>query len=167
MDSTNSQIFEMRRDALYFDTSKSIILCKSLKDNKNRWVKKTHDVYSITSILEDSAKFYIAGETDEESGQFLALDKKDGSTLWYIPGRAFFQQLFDEYLYIIFADEKKAFYLIKAAKPDGSKIWHHEVREDLVKYSFRKDRILLTYSSNDEEIISPVTGKDISNYAKL
>lgn len=158
MDKNNSHIFEMKSNILYYDIIKSILICKLTIDNKVLWAKKIEDSNLINDVDEDTNNYYVSCETSDAGGQFLAINKKNGTTAWYIPGRSYFQQLFNKYLYIIFIDGKDRFYLIKVDKCNGSKIWDHEVKEDLCEYSFRRNRILLKYSSGYIEKISPQTG---------
>jgi len=159
MDTANSHIFEMKDDLLSFEQGKSILVCKNSGDKKVRWAKKINDISLVYTILEDSENYYAACESTDTSGEFLALSKKDGSTVWYIPGRAFLQQLFDGYLYLIFIDEKGSYYLIKVDKKKGEKIWYHQVDEDLKEYSFNKERIVFKYRSGKIEKIYPSTGQ--------
>jgi len=149
----------MEKDHLHFDSGKSILLCKSIKDNRTRWAKKMEDIFFILDIIEDSNLYYAACEIDSVSGKFLAVNRDDGSTAWYIPGRPYLQQLFDKFLFIIFIDERDDFFLLKVDPEDGSKVWFHQTDNDLSEYSFRKDRILLTYKSGREEKLDPVSGK--------
>ncbi len=161
MEKTFSQIFEMKSGILCYDSEKSILLCKEPGGEKNRWVKKINDINLIDTVLEDPNCFYLSCESGETQGYFLAIHKDDGSTEWFIPGRPYFQIIYDGHLYVIFSDEKKDFYLLKVEPSDGTKIWHRRIGEDLCEYSFRHDRILLTYSSGKTEKISPVTGAAI------
>ena len=161
MDKANSQIFEMENGVLYYDNAKSILLCKEPGGDKSRWVKKINDIYHIDAVTEDPERYYLSCESDETLGYLLALNIATGATEWFIPGKALFQILYNDYLYLIFADERKKYYLIKVECSDGTKIWHRSVAEDLCEYSFREERILLTYHSGRTECISPVSGRDI------
>ena len=161
MEKLNSQTFEMGDMVLYFDQGKSILLCKLAEKNKNLWAKKLKGINYINDIIDDPEKYYINCESDEKSGQYFAINKKDGNTIWYIPGRAFLHLLYSNFLYIIFIDENDEYYLIKVDRDDGRKIWHHKVNIDLDEYSFAGDRIQLTYSSGKKEIISLITGTNI------
>ncbi len=158
MGNDHSQIFEMGTLTLSYDGGKSILLCRETSTHKNIWVKKIADIASIENIIEDTDHFYIACEHDDIKGYFLAIDKTTGSTAWFIPGKAYFQIIFDGYLFLIFTDEERRFFLIKADTLTGAKIWHHRVDDDLCEYSFRSDRILLTYGSGKTESIIPSTG---------
>ncbi len=159
MDGNYSQIFEMDEDTLYYNSEKSILLCRKKNDHGNRWVKKLADIFQITVVTEDNEAYYLSCELGDTEGQFVAVKKSDGATLWFIPGRSYFHLLFDDFIYLIFIDEKGLFYLLKIDKEDGRKIWHHRIDEDLDQYNFRSDRIQLKYHSGREEKISPVNGK--------
>jgi outer membrane protein assembly factor BamB len=155
---TYSQTFEVGDRILCFDSGKSILLCREAKESKNLWIKKITDVSQIDNLIEDSSQYYLSCESADNRGYYLALDKATGSTDWFIPGKAYFQIIYDGYLYLIFADEKKEFYLLKVERSDGKKTWYHRVDEDLCEYSFRPERILLKYDSGKTEKISPATG---------
>lgn len=158
MDHLKSQKFEMKGHTLLYDMDKSILLCKTKPEGRNVWAKKIHDISSISGIIEDKAKYYMSCERSDTSGHFLAVDKGNGSTAWYIPGMPFFSLIFDGYLYLIFVDEKGVYYLLKVDLSNGSKIWYHRVDRDLSEYRFRNDRILLVYTSGKTENLSPKTG---------
>ena len=158
MENAYSQTFEMENGMLCYDSGKSILLCRALKSGRNLWIKKIPGICLIDSVTEDATRYYLACETDDVHGLFLALAKATGATEWFIPGKAYFQILFDGYLYIIFTDGNSEFYLIKADRSDGKKIWYHRVRDDLCEYGFRSDRILLKYGSGRSETLSPLTG---------
>jgi len=158
MEKTYSQIFEMESGILHYDSGKSILLCKEPKGEKNRWVKKISDIDYIDTIVEDLRRYYLSCGSDEVQGYLLSVNKANGSTEWFIPGKAYFQMLYDDYLYVIFADERKNFYLLKVEPSNGTKVWHHRIDEDLCEYSFRQDRILLTFRSGMTEKISPISG---------
>jgi hypothetical protein len=158
METTYSQTFEMKDHILCYDSCKSILLCKELQNNKNLWIKKIADISHIENIIEDTAKYYIACETDEIKGYFLALEKSTGSTEWFIPGKAYFQIIYADFLYVIFTDEKNDYYMLKVERTGGKKLWYRRIDPDLCEYSFRNDRILLSYDSGKSEKISPLTG---------
>lgn len=158
MGNDRSQIFEMGKLTLSYDGGKSILLCRETSSHKNLWVKKITDIASIENIIEDPEHFYVACERDDIKGYFLAIDKTTGATAWFIPGKAYFQIIFGGYLFLIFTDEERRFFMIKADTATGAKIWHHRVDGDLCEYSFRSDRILLTYESGKTESIVPATG---------
>jgi outer membrane protein assembly factor BamB len=158
MEKTYSQIFEMKSGVLCYDGDKSILLCKVSGGDGGRWVKKINDINRIETIIEDGDRYYLSCQAGEIEGYFLAINKQNGETEWFIPGRSYFQLLYGGRLYAIFADEEKNFYLIKVDQTDGKKIWHHRIDDDLCEYSFRSDRILLTYESGKIEKLSPATG---------
>ncbi|OHD69415.1 MAG: hypothetical protein A2W19_05775 [Spirochaetes bacterium RBG_16_49_21] len=158
MKKTYSQIFEMESGILCYDGDKSILLCKAPDGTGKRWVKKIHDINLIETVTEDARQYYLSCEAGEIEGFFIAINKDTGATAWFIPGKAYFQILYGDCLYAIFADERKIFYLIKIERADGRKVWHRQIDEDLCEYSFRSDRILLTYESGKIEKISPLSG---------
>ncbi len=153
-----SQLFEMGKRTLCFDSSKSSLLCRETESGKNLWIKKIDDITGIDNLIEDSTLYYVACERDDIHGYYLALEKSTGSTAWFIPGKAYFQVIFDSHLYLIFTDMEKDYYLIKVDRSNGKKVWHHRVNDDLCEYSFRSDRILLKYASGKTESIVPATG---------
>lgn len=158
MDKTYSQTFEVGDRTLCFDNGKSILLCRETKESKNLWIKKITDVNQIDNLIEDPSKYYLSCESADNRGYYLALNKVTGATEWFIPGKAYFQIIYDGFLYLIFADMKKEFYLLKVERSDGKKTWFHRIDEDLCEYSFRSERILLKYESGKTEKISPLTG---------
>jgi outer membrane protein assembly factor BamB len=158
MEKAYSQTFEMKSGTLCYDSGKSILLCRGPENGKNLWIKKITDISLIDTVIEDASRYYIACEADDVRGFFLALSKSNGSTEWFIPGKAYFQIIFEGYLYLIFTDGKNEFYLIKVDCSDGKKIWYHRISGDLCEYAFRADRILLKYGSGKAESISPLTG---------
>jgi outer membrane protein assembly factor BamB len=162
MEKTYSETFKMENGILCYDSGKSILLCKEQNNSKNLWIKKITDIKHIDDVIEDSSNYYIACEADDVRGYFLALDKATGSTDWFIPGKPFFQIIYDGFLYIIFTDEKNFFYLLKIDRSDGKKIWYHRISKDLCEYSFRADRIMLKYESGKTEKISPLNGAIIN-----
>ncbi len=161
MEIKNNQVFDFKEKKLEFETDKSILLCRNSKTNRNIWARRINDVNSIEDAIDDRDTFYLNCIKDEKSGQFIALHKSSGETAWLIPGRSFLQLLFDNFLYIIFIDEKDKFFLIKVDKVTGSKLWFHEVDSDLSEYSIRQDRIMLKYGSGKTDRLSPATGKKI------
>ena len=158
MDSLNSYRFEMSDRILYFNRENATLLCKTDDDSKNLWIKKIDEIYHINDIIEDEDNYYLSCERDDTSGYYLAVSKGNGSTRWFIPGKAFFQILYEGFLYLIFIDEDGLFFLLKVERKDGSKVWFHKIEEDLSEYSFRNDRIKLIYISGKIELISPKTG---------
>ncbi len=158
MEKSYSETFRMKDGILCYSSDKSMLLCKEPGSNKNLWIKKIPDINHIDDVIDDPSNYYIACETDDIRGYFLALNKKTGSTEWFIPGKAYFQIIYDGFLYAIFLDEKDYFYFLKIGCSDGKKIWHRRIDKDLCEYSFRPDRILLKYDSGKTEIVSPLTG---------
>ncbi len=160
MNRESTQFFIMSREKLLFDYESGVLLCKSKDEpEEKRWAKKLPDVVAVDTILEDAEKFYVACENSETDGIFLALSRDDGRTLWYIPGKSLMHLLYDGFLYLIFIDEFRRYYLIKAELGEGRKVWHHEVDEDLAEYTFSRTGIRLVYRSGREESLSIKTGE--------
>jgi outer membrane protein assembly factor BamB len=153
MDNKNSQIFRMDANLLYFDYSTNVLLCKDIENKRKLWIKKIDDPGIINDIVEDDNRFFVAFESGEKSGVFLAISKKDGSTLWDIPGRAYMYRIFLDYIYLIFIDDSGQFFLIKTAVRDGSLIWHHNVSQDLCGYIINPSVIILDYLNGHKEKI--------------
>jgi outer membrane protein assembly factor BamB len=162
MEKGYSETFRMKDGILCYSSDKSMLLCKEPNSSKNLWIKKIPDVTHIDNVIDDSSNYYIACETDDVRGYFLALNKKTGSTEWFIPGKAYFQIVYGDFLYAIFLDEKGLFYFLKIDRADGKKIWHRRIDDDLFEYSFLPERILLKYESGKTEKISPLTGANIN-----
>jgi len=161
MDNKNSQIFRMDANLIYFDYSTNVLLCKDIENKRKLWIKKIDDPGIINDVIEDDMRFFIAFESGEKSGIFLVLSKKDGSTLWDIPGRAYMYRIFLDYIYLIFIDDSERFFLIKAEISDGSLIWHHNVSEDLCEYVINPSGIVLNYLNGYREKIDIETGRII------
>ncbi len=158
MEKAYSQNFELGSRTLHYDDGKSILLCRDSQSGKNLWIKKLSDISRIDTVIEDSSRYYIACETDDIKGYYLAIDRETGSTAWFIPGNAYFHIVYNEGLYVIFTDEKSDFYLLMVDCSDGKKIWHRRVDNDLCEYSFSTNRIVLKFGSGKEEKISSLTG---------
>ncbi len=158
MDNANSFVFELTEHVIQYDFSTDIMLCRRISDNRNIWIRKVPDGGHLINAIEDDKMFYLAFESDEKSGIFLAVDRADGSTRWEIPGKSYLSQIFGEYLFLIFIDSKDDFYLIKVRRDDGSKIWHHPVLEDLYEYIIKRDSISLRYLDGRTEDVSLETG---------
>lgn len=158
IDTSRGQTFHLKNKTVEFDSGKSILLCRDSFKNKNLWAKKIVDVSSIDDIMEDETHLFVNCMKDEKSGQYLALDKENGSTVWYIPGRSFLNVIFEAFVYLIFIDNHEKYFLIKVDKNTGTKIWFHEIRDDLKEYSFRSSQIVLKYESGATERLSPHTG---------
>ena len=154
MTSYYSQNYRMEKFELRFDADKAILLCSSNESGKRQWAKKLNSIYAIGSVIEDNACFYISCESSDITGKYMALNKADGSTVWFIPGKAFMNVLFEGFLFLIFSDENNDFYMLKVDKKTGAKIWHHRVGNDLAEYSISRERILLTYGSGNKERLS-------------
>lgn len=157
------QSFEMDNAVLRFDPAASILLCQSrVNPGKKLWVKKLSQLSSISDIIEDEKKYYLACDSGEINGQFLAVQKKTGVTDWFIPGKSFMHVLFSGYLFLIFTDEYNKFYLLKVYLNTGKSAWFHTVDPDLNEYSFLNDRIILKYLSGKTETLAIRTGKLIN-----
>ena len=150
--------FEMTDTLLTFQRERRILTCKET-DGKTLWAKKLGEIVNILEVLEDEDRYYVSCEIDDLTGQLLSLHRHTGSTAWFIPGRPYLQQLYDNYLYAIFMDPSESFYFLKVDLEDGSPVWHHPVTEDLCHYTFRRGEILLTYGSGREEVLLPSSGK--------
>jgi len=156
----NHQIFELDQNILTFDITKGLLYCKTYEESL-LWVKKVKDVSEILDVQEDQSSYYISCSLDDIEGEMLSIDKEDGNTKWYIPGKPFFQKLFDKYIYTIFMDSTEQHYLLKVDLEDGSTIWHHRIENDLSEYIISKDKIELTYSSGRIEGLSVKSGQII------
>lgn len=145
---------------LVLDTGRSILLCRGRDEGgRKRWAKKLDGSPEIICVLEDGERFYLACETGETNGQFLALDRETGSTRWFIPGRSFMHVLFDGFLYLIFVDGEDRFYLLKVDREEGRTLWHHRVEEDLQEYVFTGNELRLSYGSGRGEKIRLADGR--------
>ncbi len=159
------QPFEMRETVLVYEPAKSILVCKQNSgDKKKLWVKKLLEGGTVLSAAEDDERYYVALQSGEASGQYMALDRVSGATCWFIPGRAFLQILFDGFLYLIFIDEREHYYLLKVNRGSGGSIWHYSVEGDLCEYSFTKKRVYLLYASGRREAVSLDSGRLESAY---
>ncbi len=155
------QSIALKDSELVLDPDKSILICRSGTDEKKkRWAKKLSGVWVLGAVLEDDEKFYVACESGEASGQFLALHKDSGVTGWYIPGKCFLQVLFEGYLFLIFIDDRMQHYLLKVDTENGTALWHHRVDDDLMEYSFTRKRIRLGYASGKIEHLSVADGRE-------
>lgn len=152
------QRFELNEYLIQYDPETFILLCKSMPEGKNIWIRKIEDGGFIAGAVHDEDNFYISIESGDTSGQFIAISKADGSTRWLIPGRAYMFQLFHTSIYLIFIDDNEHFYLIKARTIDGSKAWHFQVDEDLYQYTINRDRITLKYHDGRVDILSSESG---------
>jgi len=158
MDKGLLQRFELNEYLIQYDPGTFILLCKKGPEGKKLWIRKIEEGGFITGAVQDTDSFYIGVESDEKSGQFMAIRKSDGSTRWIIPGRAYMYQLFNDSIYLIFIDDGELFYLIKARVIDGSKVWHYRVDEDLYQYTINKNRITLKYLDGRTDILESESG---------
>jgi len=115
--------------------------------------KKMHEPVAIQNVLFDKRYYYIACKTVDTEGIFLALEKKNGSTAWFIPGSTFLEVLYRGYLYLIFVDENERHFLIKVECNEGNKLWFHQIDSDLYYYHFKEDCIILHYASGKKEML--------------
>ena len=158
MTSYYAQCFDMELHELRFDSRKAIIICSAIEDGQKQWAKRLADIHSIDSVIEDERCFYLSCESEEIIGQYMALNKIDGSTLWFIPGKAFMSVQHEGFLYLIFSDQDNHFYLLKVEKARGTRVWHYHVSRDLKEYSINQERVLLTYESGKTERLSAKKG---------
>jgi len=129
-----------------------------MPEGKNIWIRKIEDGGFIAGAVHDEDNFYISIESGDTSGQFIAINKTDGSTRWIIPGMAYMSQLYRDSIYLIFIDEDEQFFLIKAKKADGSKVWHYQVDEELYQYTINRNRITLKYHDGRIDILNSESG---------
>jgi len=158
MSKESIQRFELTEHLLQYDYQTFNLLCRKIDEGKNLWIRKIEDGGIILDIDEDSDKIYISIETDGKSGQFLVLNKNDGLTRWFIPGKAYMFRIYSNSVYLIFVDGDDNFFLIKAASEDGSKLWHHSVNEGLAAYAINSNAVTLKYLDGSSEILSSSTG---------
>ena len=152
----------MEDSILKYDPDKSTLLCKMKSaDARKVWIKKLLEISDISNIIEDGKRYYLACESGERNGQFLALSKNSGTTVWFIPGKSFLQILFEGFLYLIFIDEYSHYYLLKVKCSNGKAVWHHRLDRDLFEYAFSKKDVKLCYSSGKKELLSLRTGKSV------
>jgi len=161
MNKNTVQRFELADFLLQYNYETYILLCRNLKDGRNLWIRKIEDGGYILEVQEDGARIYIILESGEKSGLFLALRKTDGSTCWFIPGRAFMCRLFLDSVFLIFADEIDNFFLIKISADNGEKIWHHAVNTGLSHYTINSREVVLEYMDENVEILNSSTGLSV------
>jgi outer membrane protein assembly factor BamB len=161
MNRENSIFFDLIENTVTYDLEKSILLCRNKKTQNKKWIKKVEYSIYIINVIEDKNIFYVSCESDEISGFLMALNKSDGTNLWEIHGKSCFQVIFNKFLYSVFIDDKKKYFLLKINPENGASIWFRETTEDLIEYSFTKKRILLTYITGKTERISPETGENL------
>lgn len=158
MDVLNTLTFQLSGETLLFDVSKQTLLCRS-GSGGNIWIKKIDGINSVNAVSENETFFFVSCETDDVSGIFLAIDKKNGFTAWDIPGNAYFHLVYSGSIYIIFIDAQQKYFLIRAEILTGKKIWHRIISSDLEHYTFDSDRIVLEYSSGKKETVLMDTGE--------
>lgn len=159
MNKESIQRFELSEHLLQYDYNTHTLLCRSLEEGKNLWIRKIEDGGFILDMNEDSDKIFISIESDEKRGQFLVLNKKDGTTSWFIPGKAYMFRLFLTSVYLIFVDGDNNFFLIKTETEDGTKIWHHPVNEGLSGYTINSEVVNLKYIDGSSETLCSSTGE--------
>jgi len=152
------QRFELNEYLIQYDPETFSLLCRKMPEGKNIWIRKIEDGGFIAGAVHDEDTFYFSIESGDKSGQFMAVNRADGSTRWIIPGKSYMSQLYDNSLYLIFVDSSDTFYLIKVRATDGSKVWHYRVSEDLYQYKINKNRITLKYHDGKTDIISSESG---------
>ena len=158
----NVQFFEMEHTVLRFDPDSSILLCRSnLADKKKLWIKKLNGLMEISDIIEDTKRYYIACDSGNINGQYIAIQKNTGMTDWFIPGKSFLHLLYKDFLYLIFSDESNQYYLLKVRLTDGKSVWFHPVDQDLNEYIFIDNEVKLRYLSGKSESISIRTGRPV------
>jgi len=162
MNKESIQRFELSELLLQYDYLTHTLLCKSSGEGKNLWIRKIEDGGFILDVNEDRDKIFISIESDDKSGQFLVLNKKDGLTNWFIPGKAYMFRIFLDSVYLIFVDGSNHFFLIKAASEDGSKIWHHPVNDGLSAYTINSEIVTLKYIDGNVETLSSFTGESLT-----
>lgn len=161
MNKESIQRFELTELFLQYDYLAYTLLCRSIGEGKNLWIRKIEDGGIILDLSEDRDKIFISIESDEKSGQFLVLNKKDGSTLWDIPGKAYIFRLYSNSVYLIFVDGENNFFLIKASSDDGRKLWHHPVNDGLYEYIINNENVKLKYADGSTEILNSNTGMSV------
>jgi hypothetical protein len=162
MEGSTVMHFEREHTVLSYDSGKSILVCRDRTgENRKLWAKKLNDIAFIKNVLEDERRYYVAGESGDEGGQFLALDKATGSTDWFIPGRSFLQVVYAASLYLIFIDGEGRYFLLRVDRETGNHLWHHRVDGDLANYRFTRTLVELTYASGRTEYVSADTGKPL------
>lgn len=156
----NVQFFEMEHAVLRFDPGSSVLLCRSnLPDKKKLWIKKLNGLMEISDIIEDNKRYYLACDSGDINGQYIAIQKSTGKTDWFIPGKSFLHLLYRDFLYLIFSDESGQYYLLKVRLTDGKSVWFHPVDRDLTEYVFTGKTVNLKYISGKSESLSIRTGK--------
>jgi len=158
MNKESIQRFELAELLLQYDYLSNTLLCRSSVEGKNLWIRKIEDGGYILDADENEEKIFISMESGEKSGQFVVLNKKDGLTDWFIPGKAYMFRLYLNSVYLIFVDGDDNFFLIKASSEDGSKLWHHPVNNRLHSYNINNEFVTLSYNDGTTEILDSGTG---------
>jgi hypothetical protein len=159
MNKESIQRFELTELLLQYDYMTYTLLCRNKGEGKNLWIRKIEGGGFILDMAEDRDKIFISIESDEKSGQFIVLNKKDGLTNWFIPGKAYMFRIFLNSVYLIFVDGDDNFFLIKAASEDGGKIWHHPVNDGLSAYTINSESVTLKYADGRTSVLSSSTGE--------
>ncbi len=162
MNKENIQRFELADLLLQYDFLSYTLLCKSSADGKNLWIRKIEDGGGILDADEDQNRIFISMSSGDKSGQFIALNKRDGLTEWFIPGKAYMFRLYLNSVYLIFVDGDDNFFLIKVSSEDGTKLWHHAVDNRLCAYNINNELVSLSYTDGRTEILSSDTGVVLS-----
>jgi outer membrane protein assembly factor BamB len=159
MNKNTVQRFELTKLVLQYNPETYSLLCKVKQEGKNLWIRKIEDGGFILDAGEDNERIFIAIESGDNSGQFLALKKTDGNIIWFIPGKAYMFRIFLNSVYLIFLDEDKNFFLIKVSVEDGSKIWHYRTNDQLSSYTINNKVVELKYLDGCKEILDSATGE--------
>jgi outer membrane protein assembly factor BamB len=161
MNLSSSIKYPMHNNLLFYDYKKALLLCKSNNMKEDLWMKKLNSSCTIDNIIEDSKRFYINCTSNETSGEFIAVNIKTGKNEWIIPGKSFFEKIYEGDLFLIFIDENNLYFLIKVDCDTGEKIWHFLVEDDLIKYIFSDNKLELIFKSGKTNVLSIYTGKKI------
>ena len=161
MNKDNIQRIELSKLLLQYNMETYTLLCKEKDNNKNLWIRKIEERGFILDAAEDNERIFIAVEYGDNRGQFLSLKKNDGSIIWFIPGKAYMFRIFLNFVYLIFLDEEKNFYLIKVYVESGKKIWHYRINEKLSSYTINGKIIELKYLDGSKEVLESETGEVI------
>ncbi len=156
------QQFELDNFLLQYDFSSEVLLCKSATEHRKLWIKKIEEGGSILDVIGSGDLFFIAFEYGETGGQFLAVNKSDGKTRWFIPGRAYMYRIFGPHIFLIFIDGESRYYFIKSSMEDGGMLWHHPVNMGLESYSIKKDYVTLVYDNGSKEVLDMTSGEEVS-----
>ncbi|MCL1864667.1 MAG: hypothetical protein FWF73_02520 [Spirochaetes bacterium] len=164
MNKNTIQRFELSKLLLQYNLETYSLLCKEKDEGKNLWIRKIEDGGFILDAGEDSERIFIAVESGDNRGQFLALKKTDGNVIWFIPGKAYMFRVFLNSVYLIFLDEDNNYFLIKVYVEDGSKIWYYRINEKLSSYTINNNVVKLKYLDANEEILDSATGELLKSY---